>query len=115
MSLVEDAEDTTNTFESLGVASQLQEALKALGFKRPTKIQSEAIPIALQGKDIIGLAQTGSGKTAAYAIPILQALLKKPQGLFACVVAPTRYLSVQQSRAWCNLVKGVGIPNFRTV
>jgi len=46
----------------------------------------------LSGRDLIGLAQTGSGKTAAFAIPILQALLEKPQPLFACVLSPTRYL-----------------------
>jgi len=109
MTLLEGAEDNSHTFESLGVASQLQDALKGLGYKRPTKIQSEAIPIALQGRDIIGLAQTGSGKTAAYAIPILQALLKKPQGLFACVVAPTRELGYQISEQFEALGATIGV------
>jgi len=109
MSLLDDAEDSNNTFESLGVVSQLREALKALGYKRPTKIQSEAIPVALQGKDIIGLAQTGSGKTAAYAIPILQALLQKPQGLFACVVVPTRELGYQISEQFEALGSSIGV------
>ena len=62
-----------------------------MGFKTPSEIQRESIPLALEGRDIIGLAQTGSGKTAAFAIPILQALWKAPQKLYALVIAPTRY------------------------
>lgn len=73
----------------------LVEACAALKFTRPTKIQAESIPIALQGRDIVGLAETGSGKTAAFAIPILQALLEKPQPLFSLVLAPTRELAFQ--------------------
>lgn len=60
----------------------------------PTDIQVEALPYGLQGRDIIGLAKTGSGKTGAFALPILQALLENPQPFFACVMAPTRYFSL---------------------
>ncbi len=70
--------DIEVTFESLGLIEPLCEACKRMGFKHPTKIQKEAIPWALQGRDIIGLAQTGSGKTAAFALPVLQALMKDP-------------------------------------
>ena len=84
-----------------------------MNWNSPTKIQQEAIPIALSGilivdygqlnllfkydlgRDIIGLAETGSGKTAAFAIPILQALLETPQRLFALVLTPTRELAFQ--------------------
>lgn len=73
----------------------LAEACATLKYDRPTKIQEESIPIALQGKDIVGLAETGSGKTVAFALPILQALLDKPQPLFSLVLAPTRELAFQ--------------------
>lgn len=73
----------------------LAEACASLKYERPTQIQAESIPIALQGRDIVGLAETGSGKTAAFALPILQALLEKPQPLFSLVLAPTRELAFQ--------------------
>lgn len=60
------------SFKELGVIDALCEACQTLGYKAPTPIQSESIPPALQGRDIIGLAETGSGKTAAFALPILQ-------------------------------------------
>jgi hypothetical protein len=78
------------TFASLGLIEPLCEACAKLGFDKPTPIQSEAIPAALQDRDIIGLAATGSGKTAAFALPILQALWEKPQTGHALVLAPTR-------------------------
>ncbi len=71
------------SFRSLGVCDQLAEACESLGWKTPTSIQVDAIPHAFKGHDLIRLAQTGSGKTAAFALPILQALLEKPQSLFA--------------------------------
>lgn len=73
----------------------LAEACASLKYERPTQIQAESIPVALQGRDIVGLAETGSGKTAAFALPILQALLDKPQPLFSLVLAPTRELAFQ--------------------
>lgn len=60
------------SFKELGIIDQLCEACDNLGYKSPTSIQSESIPLALQGRDLIGLAETGSGKTAAFALPILQ-------------------------------------------
>jgi ATP-dependent RNA helicase DDX47/RRP3 len=86
------------TFADLGVTESLCEACESLGFKYPTPIQRESIPIALSGQDIIGLAETGSGKTAAFALPILQALLDKPQPFFGLVLAPTRELAYQISQ-----------------
>ncbi|KAL5209024.1 hypothetical protein ABZP36_004647 [Zizania latifolia] len=67
-----------------------------MGWKEPTGIQAEAIPRALEGRDLIGLGRTGSGKTGAFALPIIQALLKeeKPQTLFACVLSPTRCIEM---------------------
>lgn len=81
-----------HTFASLGVIEPLCQACDQLGFKKPTDIQAQSIPFAIQDRDIIGLAQTGSGKTAAFALPILQALWENPQPLFACILAPTRYV-----------------------
>jgi ATP-dependent RNA helicase DDX47/RRP3 len=65
-------EGATKSFKDLGIIDSLCEACEALGYKAPTPIQAEAIPLALQGRDLIGLAETGSGKTAAFALPILQ-------------------------------------------
>ncbi|KAI9800488.1 MAG: ribosomal RNA processing protein [Sarcosagium campestre] len=83
-----------------GIIDSLCDACTALGYKTPTPIQNEAIPLALQGKDMIGLAETGSGKTAAFALPILQALMDRPQSLFGLVLAPTRELACQISEAF---------------
>ena len=74
----------------------LQKGLKELGFQRPTPIQAESIPAALQGRDILACAMTGSGKTAAFLLPILQHLIGKPRGKTrALVVTPTRELAAQ--------------------
>lgn len=62
------------SFKELGVIDSLCEACTTLGYKFPTPIQAESIPLALQGRDLIGLAETGSGKTAAFSIPILQGI-----------------------------------------
>lgn len=78
------------TFADLGISPELCRACASMGFKKPSDIQAEAIPHALEGKDIIGLAQTGSGKTAAFSLPILQTLWENPQPFFALVLAPTR-------------------------
>merc|ERR1719517_71054 len=83
------------TFESLGVCEELCQACELMKWKGPTKIQQEAIPWALKGRDIIGLAETGSGKTGAFALPIVQRLLDNPQRFFAVALAPTRELCVQ--------------------
>ncbi|PGH06555.1 ATP-dependent rRNA helicase RRP3 [Helicocarpus griseus UAMH5409] len=88
------------SFRELGIIDSLCEACDALGYKAPTPIQAESIPLALQGRDLIGLAETGSGKTAAFALPILQALMDKPQSLFGLVLAPTRELAYQISEAF---------------
>lgn len=83
------------TFKEMGIDERLCEVCDSLNWKHPTKIQREAIPVALQGRDIIGLAETGSGKTAAFILPILQALMDNPRRLFALVLTPTRELAIQ--------------------
>ncbi|KAI8004562.1 putative ATP-dependent RNA helicase DDX47 [Camellia lanceoleosa] len=89
---MEEDKEEVKSFKDLGVCDQLIEACDSLGWKHPSKIQAEAIPHALEGKDLIGLAQTGSGKTGAFALPILQALSETPQAFFACVLSPTRFV-----------------------
>ena len=84
--------DEAKTFADLGVIPELCESCATLGFKRPTGIQVESIPHALKGRDIIGLAQTGSGKTAAFSLPILQSLWERPSAFYALIMAPTRFV-----------------------
>lgn len=85
------------------------EACERLKWTAPSKIQKEAIPIALEGRDIIGLAETGSGKTGAFALPILQALLNNPQRLFALILTPTRELAFQISEQFEALGSSIGV------
>ncbi|XP_059437793.1 DEAD-box ATP-dependent RNA helicase 10-like [Corylus avellana] len=97
------------TFKDLGVCDQLIEACENLGWNVPSKIQAEAIPHALDGKDLIGLAQTGSGKTGAFALPILQACLESPHAFFACALSPTRELAIQIAEQFKALGSGFGL------
>ena len=97
------------TFASLGVCAPLVEACTALGWRTPTQIQIESLPHALAGRDIIGLAETGSGKTGAFGLPILQALLASPQPYFGLVLAPTRELAFQIAEQLEALGSGIGV------
>ncbi|KAF8810118.1 ATP-dependent rRNA helicase RRP3 [Phlegmacium glaucopus] len=98
-----------STFKSIGLIDPLLQALDQVGYKTPTDIQLEALPHALEGRDIIGIASTGSGKTAAFALPILQKLWEEPKGLFACVLAPTRELAYQISQQFEALGSAMGV------
>jgi ATP-dependent RNA helicase RhlE len=84
------------SFDSLHLHAKLSRALGELGFAKPTPIQAEAIPAALEGRDLLASATTGSGKTAAFLLPILQRLLSQPRGKTrALVLTPTRELAAQ--------------------
>jgi len=89
------------TFKELQIIEPILKALEIKEYEEPTPIQTESIPLLLKGKDILGSAQTGTGKTAAFAIPILQNLyLKKqetklPKAIRALILAPTRELALQ--------------------
>ncbi|KAK2654351.1 hypothetical protein Ddye_014207 [Dipteronia dyeriana] len=83
------------SFADIGLAEWAVQTCKELGMKRPTAVQSHCIPKILEGRDVLGLAQTGSGKTAAFALPILQRLAEDPYGVLALVVTPTRELAFQ--------------------
>ncbi|KAG7597228.1 Helicase C-terminal [Arabidopsis suecica] len=89
--------DTTSVtnFEGLGLAEWAVETCKELGMRKPTPVQTHCVPKILAGRDVLGLAQTGSGKTAAFALPILHRLAEDPYGVFALVVTPTRELAFQ--------------------
>ena len=94
-------------FVDLGVAPRLIEALTRLEYFKPTPIQLQAIPVALEGKDIIGIAQTGTGKTFAFGIPMIQRLAQvKGQGL---IVLPTRELAIQVDEALGQIGQGTNL------
>ncbi|KAM7353849.1 putative ATP-dependent RNA helicase DDX47 [Cochliomyia hominivorax] len=102
-------DDKPLTWKELGLNDTLCKACEELKWKAPSKIQKEAIPVALQGKDVIGLAETGSGKTGAFALPILQALLDNPQRYFALILTPTRELAFQISEQFEALGSSIGV------
>jgi ATP-dependent RNA helicase RhlE len=105
------------TFKELGVIDPILKALSAEGYTEPTPIQQQSIPILLGGKDLLGCAQTGTGKTAAFAIPILQRLYNdRPQErgsrkIRALVVTPTRELAIQIADSFTTYGKYTGIRN----
>ncbi|PON58268.1 DEAD-box ATP-dependent RNA helicase [Trema orientale] len=90
-----DPSPSTTTFTELGLANWAVETCNELGMRKPTPVQAHCIPKILAGRDVLGLAQTGSGKTAAFALPILHRLTEDPFGVFALVVTPTRELAYQ--------------------
>lgn len=83
----------SNSFKQIGVSSWLQANLKAVGIQNPTPIQHDSLTHSLKGSSVIGCAHTGSGKTACFAIPILDKLAKDPYGIFGLVLTPTRELA----------------------
>src|SRR5690606_24260280 len=82
-------------FSDFQIKDSTKEALTALGFETPTPIQEQAIPVMLEGKDIIGQAQTGTGKTFAYAIPMVERIDTKVRAIQGLILTPTRELSIQ--------------------
>ncbi|KAI0409029.1 DEAD-domain-containing protein [Xylaria palmicola] len=92
---VPETEAPRKTFKELGIVDSICDACASLKYTHATPIQEKAIPEALSGRDIIGLAETGSGKTAAFVLPILQSLLERPSPLYALILAPTRELAQQ--------------------
>jgi ATP-dependent RNA helicase RhlE len=100
----------SGSFSQFDFNPSIVRALADVGFSVPTPIQAEAIPVALTGRDMIGLAQTGTGKTAAFVLPILQRLAAgKPGGIRALVLAPTRELAEQINQVVRELSRGSSI------
>ena len=94
------------TFEQFSLDGRIMAGVKAMGYTTPTPIQEQAIPLVLQGRDVLGTAQTGTGKTAAFVLPILQRLIKGPsRRVRALVIAPTRELAEQIHQASVDLGK----------
>ena len=102
-------------FEQLGLIEPILKALKTEGYTTPTPIQQQSIPVALEGKDLLGLAQTGTGKTAAFAIPILQLLHQRKRNtkgyryISTLILTPTRELAVQISESFATYGSYTGI------
>lgn len=104
------------TFNDLGIIAPILKALEAEGYTHPTPIQEQAIPILLRGRDLLGCAQTGTGKTAAFAVPILQHLYNEgvpaargQRPIRALVVAPTRELAIQIDESFTAYGKFTGL------
>lgn len=86
-----------DTFQELGISAEILQAVKDMGFEEPSPIQKASIPLTLAGKDMIGQAQTGTGKTAAFGIPILERIDTSKPGPQAVVLSPTRELAIQSA------------------
>jgi ATP-dependent RNA helicase DeaD len=92
-------------FEDIKLSEEIQKGIKAMGFEEMSPIQSQAIPILLEGRDVIGQAQTGTGKTASFGIPILEKTDPSNKAIQALVLCPTRELSIQVAEEISNLGK----------
>ncbi len=106
--------ETGARFAALGITGQLLKATLAAGFAEPKPIQEQAIPAQLEGRDILGVAQTGSGKTAAFALPILSKIIalgtkRRPRTARALILVPTRELAVQIEETFRLLAKGAHV------
>lgn len=95
----------TTRFEELGLNEKIVRAITDMGFEEGTPIQAKAIPVQMEGQDIIGQAQTGTGKTAAFGIPLLQKMDPKNKKLQALVLCPTRELAIQVAEEIRSLAK----------
>src|ERR671939_28660 len=103
--------DPSLDFGALGLIEALVTAVVALGYEEPTPVQREAIPVLLRGRDVLGQAATGTGKTAAFALPMLQRIAQGDanQHTRGLVLVPTRELAMQVAEAIHKYAKGVGL------
>ena len=103
------------TFNELQLSDAVLKALEEKKYTTPTSIQTKAIPVALEGKDLVGIAQTGTGKTAAFAIPIIEHLKKDDpkkeykRNIKALILTPTRELAIQISDTFTDYGKYTGL------
>jgi ATP-dependent RNA helicase RhlE len=100
-----------NNFSELSLSKVLQDNLAKHGFVNPTPVQAQAIPPALEGNDVVATAQTGTGKTIAFVLPLLDSLLKQPSslGVSAVILSPTRELAIQIHETFAKVASGTGI------
>ena len=103
-------------FQNLNISEVIIRALNEMGFEEPTPIQSESIPVAMSGVDMIGQAQTGTGKTAAYGIPVLEKILKAEPSkeIQTVVLSPTRELAMQVAEELNHLAQFTNIQPCRS-
>lgn len=105
--MTQNTEQKLSGFENLSISPVLQDALAKLNFSQPTPIQQKAIPLGIEGKDVIGIAQTGTGKTLAFGLPLIQYLMHNPgKGL---VIAPTRELALQIDETLQKIARQLGL------
>src|SRR6478672_10544006 len=102
------------SFDSLGLSPVIQQNLHKLGYRVPTPVQAKAIPLALEGRDVIGSAQTGTGKTAAFGIPMIERLMRsatalKPRLPQSLVLTPTRELALQVNESLMGFSRKTGL------
>jgi len=100
---------TNPSFEELGVVPWLRNQLSSLGVSKPTPVQENCIPAILAGRDCLGVAKTGQGKTFAFVVPILQTLSENPYGVYCLVLTPTRELALQIGDSFTVLGKPMGL------
>ncbi|MGV0325489.1 DEAD/DEAH box helicase [Corynebacterium confusum] len=102
------ANDNSQGFDGLGLPSEVLDAVASVGFTTPSPIQAETIPILMEGRDVVGLAQTGTGKTAAFALPILARIDEQARHPQALVLAPTRELALQVADSFQSFADHLG-------
>jgi len=102
------------SFEQFSLDSRLVKGVKGMGYEDPTPIQEQAIPVVLSNRDVMGIAQTGTGKTAAFVLPILHRLTRGPRHrVRALIVSPTRELAeqtIRPSASWASTPKYAASP-----
>src|SRR3954451_13819505 len=99
-----------NQFSELQLSTCLKSSLAYNGFVQPTPVQAQAIPAALAGRDVVATAQTGTGKTLAFVLPLLESLTANPTpGVSAVILSPTRELAMQINEVFALLGAGTGI------
>ncbi len=104
------------SFQQLGLPSPLLQNLTGLGFNEPTPIQAQAIPVVREGSDLIAIAQTGTGKTGAFIMPIIESMLNRPEnGVKAVVLTPTRELAQQIHEVFRNLSRGMKLRSVAVI
>src|SRR5881398_1724443 len=106
-------ETPLQTFADLGIPAPILKALKDVGYETPSPIQASTIPLLLEGRDVLGQAQTGTGKTAAFALPMLQRIDLKNKQPQVLVLTPTRELAIQVAQAFERYA--VGLKGLRVV
>lgn len=105
----DDGYQTEHTFDLFNLSAPLMKTIGMKGFKQPTEIQVRTIPAMMEGRDMIGIAGTGTGKTAAFLIPLIEQLIANRKNNHALIVAPTRELAEQINAEFRDLTKGLGL------